>query len=96
MVPLDNLVSLHEGISPPAIYRYNQSYSVTIQATPSAGISMGEALEEMDRIAKETLPAGFSTALAGQSRDYKESSSSLVFAFIFAIILIYLGTGGAV
>jgi multidrug efflux pump len=90
MVPLDNLVSLHEGISPPAIYRYNQSYSVTIQATPSAGVSMGEALDEMDRIAKETLPAGFSTALAGQSRDYKESSSSLVFAFIFAIILIYL------
>lgn len=90
MVPLDNLVSLHEGISPPAIYRYNQSYSVTIQATPAMGVSMGEALEEMDRIAKTTLPAGFRTSLAGQSRDYKESSSSLVFAFIFAIILIYL------
>ncbi len=90
MVPLDNLVSLHEGISPPAIYRYNQSYSVTIQATPAMGVSMGEALEEMDRIAKSTLPAGFRTTLAGQSRDYRESSSSLVFAFIFAIILIYL------
>jgi multidrug efflux pump len=90
MVPLDNLVSLHEGISPPAIYRYNQSYCVTIQATPAPGVSMGEALNEMDRIAKETLPAGFRTSLAGQSRDYRESSSSLVFAFIFAIILIYL------
>jgi multidrug efflux pump len=90
MVPLDNLVSLHEGISPPAIYRYNQSYSVTIQATPAMGVSMGEALEEMDHIAKTTLPAGFRTTLAGQSRDYRESSSSLVFAFIFAIILIYL------
>ena len=90
MVPLDNLVSLKEGISPPAIYRYNQSYSVTIQATPAPGVSMGEALEEMDKIAKDNLPAGFRTSLAGQSRDYKESSSSLVFAFIFAIILIYL------
>ena len=90
MVPLDNLVSLKEGISPPAIYRFNQNYSVTIQATPAAGVSMGEALKEMDRIAKQTLPAGFTTALAGQSRDYRESSSSLVFAFVFAIILIYL------
>ncbi len=90
MVPLDNLVNLKEGISPPAIYRYNQSYSVTIQATPAPGVSMGEALKEMDKIAKENLPAGFRTSLAGQSRDFEESSSSLVFAFIFAIILIYL------
>ncbi len=90
MVSLDNLVSLKEGISPPAIYRYNQSYSVTISATPAPGASMGEAIKELDNITKKVLPAGFRTTLAGQSRDYAESSSSLVFAFIFAIILIYL------
>lgn len=90
MVSLDNLVTLKEGISPPAIYRYNQSYSVTISATPAPGASMGEAIKELDQITKNTLPAGFRTSLAGQSRDYAESSSSLVFAFIFAIILIYL------
>ena len=44
----------------------------------------------MDGIAKGVLPPGFSTTLAGQSRDYAESSSSLIFAFIFAIVLIYL------
>ncbi|MBT1703674.1 efflux RND transporter permease subunit [Chryseosolibacter indicus] len=90
MVSLDNLVSMKESVSPPAIYRYNQSYSVTISATPSAGVSLGEAIKEMDEIAKRTLPAGFTTALGGQSRDYAESSSSLIFAFIFAIVLIYL------
>jgi len=90
MVSLDNLVNMQESVSPPAIYRYNQSYSVTISATPAAGVSLGEAIKEMDGIAKNVLPAGFSTALAGQSRDYAESSSSLIFAFIFAIVLIYL------
>jgi multidrug efflux pump len=90
MVSLDNLVTMQETVSPPAIYRYNQSYSVTISATPAPGVSLGEAIGEMDGIAKKALPAGFTTALAGQSRDYAESSSSLIFAFIFAIILIYL------
>ncbi|HEX6223975.1 MAG TPA: efflux RND transporter permease subunit [Chryseolinea sp.] len=90
MVSLDNLVKMNEGVSPPAIYRYNQSYSATISATPAAGVSLGEAIEEIDAIAKGVLPPGFSTTLAGQSRDYAESSSSLIFAFIFAIILIYL------
>ncbi|MEO7988117.1 MAG: efflux RND transporter permease subunit [Chryseolinea sp.] len=90
MISLDNLVKMEESVSPPAIYRYNQSYSATISATPAPGVSLGEAIEEMDGIAKNTLPDGFRTTLAGQSRDYAESSSSLVFAFIFAIILIYL------
>jgi multidrug efflux pump len=90
MVSLDNLVTMNETVSPPAIYRYNQSYSATISATPAAGTSLGEAIKEMDAITKEVLPPGFNTALAGQSRDYTESSSSLIFAFIFAILLIYL------
>jgi multidrug efflux pump len=90
MVSLDNLVTLNETVSPPAIYRYNQSYSATISATPAPGVSLGEAIAEMDQIAKPLLPAGFNTTLAGQSRDYAESSSSLIFAFIFAIVLIYL------
>lgn len=90
MVSLDNLVKMNESVSPPAIYRYNQSYSATISATPAPGVSLGEAIREMDNIASTVLPKGFRTNLAGQSRDFAESSSSLVFAFIFAIILIYL------
>lgn len=90
MVSLDNLVKMKESVSPPAIYRYNQSYSATISATPAPGVSLGEAIKEIDDIAKKTLPKGFRTDMAGQSRDFAESSSSLLFAFIFAIILIYL------
>jgi len=90
MVSLDNLVNMKESVSPPALYRYNQSYSATISATPAPGVSLGEAIKEMDGITAKVLPPGFRTALAGQSRDFAESSSSLIFAFIFAILLIYL------
>ena len=90
MISLDNMVKMTESVSPPAIYRYNQSYSATISATPAPGVSLGEAIKEMDGIAAKVLPKGFHTTLAGQSRDFAESSSSLIFAFIFAIILIYL------
>lgn len=90
MVSLDNLVKMNESVSPPAIFRYNQSYSATISATPAPGVSLGEAIKEVDGIAKKVLPKSFRTDMAGQSRDFAESSSSLVFAFIFAIILIYL------
>ncbi|MEO5999590.1 MAG: efflux RND transporter permease subunit [Chitinophagaceae bacterium] len=90
MVSLDNLVNKKESVSPPAIYRYNQSYSATISATPAPGVSLGEAIKEISTISEKVLPKGFRTSLAGQSRDFAESSSSLIFAFIFAIILIYL------
>jgi multidrug efflux pump len=90
MISLDNLVTMKEAVSPAALYRYNQSYSATISATPAPGVSLGEAIKEMDGITAKVLPKGFRTALAGQSRDFAESSSSLIFAFIFAILLIYL------
>ena len=54
------------------------------------GVTLGEALDEMDQIAKETLDDSFRTALAGDSKDFRESSSSLMFAFILALVLIYL------
>ncbi|MEJ0055357.1 MAG: efflux RND transporter permease subunit [Bacteroidota bacterium] len=59
-------------------------------ATPAAGVSLGEAISEMDKVAKSVLPQASVLIWGGQSRDYSESSSSLVFAFVFAIILIYL------
>ena len=53
-------------------------------------IGGGQGLEEMDKIASETLDDTFRTALSGDSKDYRESSSSLMFAFILALVLIYL------
>ena len=54
------------------------------------GKTIGQGLDEMDRIADETLGDDFRTALAGDSKEFRESSSSLMFAFLLAILLIYL------
>ena len=90
MIQLDNLVELVYGTAPPKLYRYNRFVSATVSAGLSEGKTIGEGLEEMDKIADEVLDETFRTALAGDSKDYSESASSLMFAFILAIFLIYL------
>lgn len=90
MIQLDNLVDLQETVSPPQLYRYNRFNAATVSTGMADGVTMGEALDEMDRIAKETLDDTFRTALTGDSKEFRESSSSLYFAFILAIVLIFL------
>ena len=90
MVSLDNIVTFEESASPAAIFRFNRSVSATIQGTPAPGKTIGDGIVELDRIAAEVLPEGFQTTLAGQSRDFAESSSSLLFAFLLALLIIYL------
>ena len=90
MIQMDNLIKLSSGIAPPQLYRYNRFSSATISAGLADGKTIGEGLDEMDKIAKETLDDTFRTALTGDSKEFRESSSSLMFAFILAIILIYL------
>lgn len=90
MIQLDNMVELEETVAPPQLYRYNRFSSATITSGLAPGVTLGEALDEMDIIAKETLDDTFRTALAGDSKDFRESSSSLMFAFVLALVLIYL------
>ncbi len=90
MIQMDNLVELEESVAPPQLYRYNRFNSATISAGLAPGYSLGESIVEMDRIAKETLDDTFRTALEGESRNFRESSSSLMFAFLLALVLIFL------
>ena len=90
LIQLDNLVKITEQSTPPQLYRYNRYVAATVQAQMAKGVTMGEALNEMDKLAKETFDVSFSTAYDGQSKEFKESSSSLLFAFALAILLIYL------
>ena len=90
MVQLDNLISLEENVAPPQLYHYNRFLSATISTGLAKGRTIGDGLDEMDRIAREVLPDDFRTALAGDSKEFRESSSSLMFAFLLAIVLIYL------
>ncbi len=90
MIQMDNLVKLEESVAPPQLFRYNRFNSATLTAALAPGYSLGEGLEEMDRIAADVLDESFRTALEGESRNFRESSSSLLFAFGLAILLIFL------
>jgi len=91
LIPLDNLITMEESSMPPQLYRYNRFVSATVSAALSKGYTLGQGIEEMDKIAHKVLnPNHFSTALSGQSKDFVESTSSLLFAFILALVLIYL------
>jgi len=90
LVQLDNVVKVTEGATPPAIYHFNRYKSATVSAGLAPGRTVGDGIKEMDRISKEILDDTFSTALSGPSRDYAEGSSNILFAFGFALLLIYL------
>ena len=90
LIQLDNLVTLTDKSSPPQLFRYNRYVSATISANPAPGYTIGDGIEVMDKIAESTLNDDFSTALAGTSKEFEESSNSFLYAFYLALILIYL------
>ncbi len=90
MIQMDNVVQLHETVAPPTLYHYNRMSSATVSANLNDGYTIGQGLDEMDRISAKLLGDGFQTTLAGESKEFRESSSSLAFAFGLALVLIFL------
>lgn len=90
MVALDNLVSIQEVTAPAAIYRYDRYVAATVSAGIAPGYALADGIKAMDAVAANTLDPSFRTSLAGEARDFSESSTSLFFAFGMAILLIYL------
>lgn len=90
MIQLDNIVSVVERSSPPQLYHYNRYQSATITAGLAPGKTIGDGIEEMNKIAAQVLDDSFTTSLTGASRDFAESSSNILFAFVLALVLIYL------
>lgn len=90
MVQLDNVVSMAEETTPPSLYRYNRFSAATVSASLAPGKTIGDGIEAMRNIAGRVLDESYYSALKGASKDFEESSSSLIFAFALALILIYL------
>ena len=90
LVQLANVVKVKNTVAPKELNHYNRVRSATISAGLAPGVPLGKALDELDRIAEEKLPPGIKHEYAGQSLEYKDSSSALYFMFILAIIFIYL------
>ena len=90
MIRLDNLVSVVESSSPPELYRYNRYISATVSATLAGGRTMGEGIAAMQKISGQILDDRFYTALTGAARDFVDSSQSLGYVFLLAMVFIYL------
>lgn len=90
LIQLSNLIKMTEFSSPPQLFRFNRYISATISAQPAKNYTIGQGIDEMNSIAKDLLPDNFSTALSGTSREFAESSGSLLYAFLFSLLLIYL------
>lgn len=90
LIQLDNVLQIKEQSSPPQLYHYNRYKSATVSAGLAPGKTIGDGIKEMDKIKKKVLDETFTTDLSGPSRDFAESSSNTTFAFVFALILVYL------
>ena len=90
MIQLESLVRLDEQAVPTSRFRFNRNVSATISAGLKPGFTLGDGNAAMKEIAGRVLDESFSTAFSGQSKDFEESSSSLLYVFLFAIIIIYL------
>lgn len=88
-VRMDNVVSLTEQVSSPQLYRFNRYSAATVAASPKPGVSLGQGIEIMEEVAREVLDEHFETDLAGEARDLRETSSRTLFAFLFALALVY-------
>ncbi len=90
LVSLDNLVTVEESTTPPSLYHFNRYKSATVSAGPAPGYTVGDGIKAMEEIKASVLDDTFTTSLTGTSRDYAESSSNTSFAFLLALVLIYL------
>ncbi|MBP6188488.1 MAG: efflux RND transporter permease subunit [Azonexus sp.] len=90
MISLENLVDVRETISPRELNHFGQRRAVTITANLAPGYTLGEALTFLDGVANQTLKPGYAADYNGQSREFRQSSSSLAFTFGLALAFIYL------
>lgn len=90
LVQLANVVRIDETLAPKELNHYNRVRSATITANLLPGVSLGQALDDLDRISSEKLAVGMKREYAGQSLEYKSSSSSLYLMFLLAVVFIYL------
>ncbi len=90
LVQVDALANVVEGVGARQINHFNRIPSFTLSASLTPGLAQGEALDSIDAVARQLLPPGTTTALAGESREYKESGNAIYFAFVIALIVVFM------
>jgi len=90
-VRLDTVARFVEGQAPAVITRYNLEYAAPFYATPD--LPLAEAVEEVQALADQLLPSGFSIALSGQAQEFGRTLNAIIFVFVVAILLVYMVLG---
>jgi multidrug efflux pump len=90
LIQLDNVIRIREQSTTPQLYRFNRSVSATVSASMTRGVALGQGVAIMKEIAATTLDDTFTTTVDGEARDLEDSSSSLLIAFVLALLLVYL------
>ncbi|MDD2765236.1 MAG: efflux RND transporter permease subunit [Opitutaceae bacterium] len=90
LVPLSTFATIKYKVQPQALQHFQQLTAATIQAMPRAGVSLGQALDFFNHEARTALPQGYGVDYGGQSRQYFQEGSSLIVAFVFGSIIIFL------
>ncbi len=90
LIPLSNLVNVEQMADSRQLNRYNRVRAITVNANLDPGVSLGAALDEMERIAREVLPEEAAIDYKGQSLDYKRAGESILFVFGFGILVVFL------
>jgi len=90
MVQASNFVTVRESVSPQSLNHFNRLRAVIVQASIAPGYALGEVLEHMNEVARQTLPDTVQTDLDGQSREFRDSSGSIYLVFMMALAFIYL------
>jgi multidrug efflux pump len=90
MVQLSNFLTVRESVSPQSLNHFNRLRAVKVQAAVAPGYALGEVLEHMTQVARDTLPATVQTDLDGQSREFRDSSGGIYLVFMMALAFIYL------
>jgi multidrug efflux pump len=89
-VPLSTVATFTNSVQPNKLNQFQQLNSAMIQGVPRPGVSMGQVLDYLRAEAEKILPADFSVNYAGESRQFMQEGSALIFTFFFAIIIIFL------
>jgi len=90
LVQLSNLVKVTESVAPSELNHFNQLRSATITASLGPGLSLGQALAQLNTVVREVLPPTAQVDYGGTSREFKKSSSGIYMTFVLALAFIYL------
>ena len=90
LVPLDAVTRVEERVGPRQLNHYDRVRAFTLSASLAPGFTLGEALDSLNAAAAAVLPPGSAVELAGESREFEESGGALYFAFVLALVFVFM------